>query len=80
MMLSKIVRNIWTLGTLIITFLILRGWLSFPENPDFVKAISYNFFLISLYLYGKEGIKNAKPIIEMILNRGKNADAKTTDK
>ena len=68
-MISKIVRNIWTMGSLVITYLILAKYLKFPKNPEFVKAISYNFILISLYLYGKEGLRNLKPIIEILTNK-----------
>lgn len=68
-MISKIVRNIWTIGSLVIGFLVLKKWLKLPNNESFANAIAYNHLLISLYLYGKEALKNLKPILELWLNR-----------
>ena len=70
-MISKTVRNIWTLSTLVIAFLLLKGWLSFTSNVTFTEVFSYNFMLVASYLYGKEGVKNVMPIIELWLNKYK---------
>jgi len=66
---SKYVRNIWTLSTLVIAFCILKGYFKFPENKNFTDMVSYNFLLVSVYLYGNKSIKNILPILELWLGK-----------
>ena len=66
---SKYVRNVWTIATLVMVFLILKGLFKFPENKTFTDMISYNFILVAVYLYGNKSIKNILPILEIWLGK-----------
>jgi len=71
-MISKFVRNVWTLTTLAYPFLLLLGFLNYPDSKLLGNVLSYNFILVSLYLYGNKSIKNVLPIVELWL--GKKSD------
>ena len=69
-MITKTVRNIWTLATLAMVFFILKGMLTVGATfQSLAEAISYNFLLVGVYLYGKESIQNAMPVMKLWIDR-----------
>ena len=68
---SKIVRNIWTLSTLTYSFLLQYGIFKLPEDELHRQVLAYNFIIITLYLYGNRSVKNLMPIIQAWLTRNK---------